>query len=231
MAEAARRYLFVTGTDTGVGKTTVSRALLSAWRRQGLAVTPLKPIETGCGDELLAQDAAALAAAAQVSADATCLLRYAAPVAPEAAAVGHTIDAAALVAVCQAVAGPRVLVEGAGGLLVPIAPGFTMADLAAQLGATVLIVARTRLGTLNHTLLTIAECRRRSLPIAGVILNRVEVAQGPEENDNVRLLRDHGKVPIWGPLPFLPEASLDALGQAAATYLPLAELSRAAGFV
>nr|HPH28410.1 hypothetical protein [Pseudomonadota bacterium] len=68
-------------------------------------------------------------------------------------------------------------------------------------------------------------------PIAGVILNRVEVAQGPEENDNVRLLRDHGKVPIWGPLPFLPEASLDALGQAAATYLPLAELSRAAGFV
>ena len=224
------RFLFVTGTDTNVGKTTVARALLAAWRARDLRVLPLKPIETGCGEAMLAADAALLAAAAASDPATACLLRYALPLSPEAAAraSGAALDPGELVAGCLAIsraaAAEHVLVEGAGGLLVPIAPGYTMADLAAELGARVLLVARTRLGTLNHCLLSLAECRRRGLPVVGVVLNRTDAIRGPEDADNPALLRAHGRVEILGPLPYVPTASLADLQAAAQAHLPIARL-------
>ncbi len=224
------RFLFVTGTDTSVGKTTVSRALLAAWRARDLRVLPLKPIETGCGESLVAADAQQLAVAAGSDPATTCLLRYALPVSPESAAraTGTAIDPQALLhscrELCRAAGAEHVLIEGAGGLLVPIAPGYTMADLAADLGARVLLVARTRLGTLNHTLLSLAECRRRSLPVVGVVLNRTDTTRGPEDADNPALLRAHGRVEVLGPLPYLPAASLADLQAAAQAHLPIARL-------
>lgn len=224
------RFLFVTGTDTSVGKTTVSRALLAAWRARDLRVLPLKPIETGCGEALLAQDALQLAAAAGSDPRTTCLYRYALPVSPESAAraTGAALDPQALLARCLAISrnagAENVLIEGAGGLLVPIAPGYTMADLAAELGARVLLVARTRLGTLNHSLLSLAECRRRGLPVVAVVLNRTDATRGPEDADNPALLRAHGRVEVLGPLPYLPAASLADLQAAAQAHLPIARL-------
>ena len=222
--------LFVTGTDTGVGKTTVSRALLGAFRRRGALVTPLKPVETGCATgpdgALVAADADALADAAGTPRGDACVLRFALPVAPEAAAraASTAIDPQALVAECRRRLGPRTLVEGAGGLLVPIAPGFTMADLAAALSARVLIVARTRLGTLSHTLLTVSECRRRGLLVSAVVLNRTLAEAGPEEPTNAELLASHGAVPVLGPLPHAPDAPLEALVELCERHLPVAQL-------
>jgi dethiobiotin synthetase len=234
--------LFVTGTDTGVGKTTVACALLAAFRKLGLPVSPLKPLETGCPPDSVGSDAARLAAAAGTDPARAGLLRFAEPVCPEAAgrAEDRPIDVPALLALCRERAAEPTLIEGAGGLLVPIAPGYTMADLAADLGARVLVVARTRLGTLNHTLLTLAECRRRRLPVIGVILNRTDDVIGPEDRDNAELLAAHGGVEILGPLPYLRETpnslsgspsggpsgipSGEELAEAAMRELPIARL-------
>jgi dethiobiotin synthase len=226
------RILFVTGTDTGVGKTAVSAALLGAWQRLGLQVAPLKPLETGCPPDGPGEDAARLAAAAGTDPASAALLRFAEPLSPEAAAraAGQpAIDPKALLAACRARTGAPTLVEGAGGLLVPIAPGYTMADLAVDLaddpGASVLLVARTRLGTLNHTLLTLSECRRRGLRVLAVVLNRTDPHVGPEERDNPALLRAHGDVEVLGPLPFLPgPAGTADLAAAALQVLPVTRL-------
>lgn len=227
----APRFLFVTGTDTGVGKTAVSCALLAALRGRG-ALAALKPIETGVtpGDFTADSDGVRLAAAAGLLATQTIGMQLLLPLAPEAAAqaAGMAIDPQALVALCRTRAAelgrPLTLIEGAGGLLVPIAPGFTMADLARELAAQVLIVARTRLGTINHTLLTVAECRRRRLPVCGVVLNRATPESGIEDRDNAALIASHGSVPVWGPLPHLPSwaETLDttALARAAEAHLP-----------
>jgi len=219
----------VTGTDTGVGKTTVSCALLAAWRRRGQPVSALKPLETGSPDGPPGEDASRLAAAAGQPATTAAWMCLSQPVAPEAAAraAGVTIAPAALSAACRAAAGPFTLVEGAGGLLVPIGPGYTMADLAAELGAAVLLVGRTRLGTINHTLLTIAECRRRGLRLLGVVLNRCQAEVGPEEQDNASLIESHGGVPVWGPFPYVPELAQlppQSLAEAAERHLPVGEL-------
>lgn len=227
MSEAPR-VVFVTGTDTGVGKTTVSCALLAAFRRRGLPTFALKPLETGIAIDATSGDAAALAAAAGQSLADTSWRRFWPPLAPQAAAEksGASIDPRALEAACRP-ATSRLLVEGAGGLLVPIASDYTMADLAQALGAVVLIVARTRLGTINHSLLTIAECRRRGLPIAGIVLNRATDESGPEDDDNAALIAAHGGVPVWGPLPHLgavESSDFTSLADAAERHLPVQEI-------
>lgn len=227
MSEAPR-VVFVTGTDTGVGKTTVSCALLAAFRRRQQFVAALKPLETGIAIDATSGDAVALAAAAGQSLADTSWLRFPPPLAPQAAAqkCGTSIDLKALQAACRR-STSRLLVEGAGGLLVPIAPGYTMADLAQALSAVVLIVARTRLGTINHSLLTVAECRRRGLPIAGIVLNRVIGESGPEDDDNAALIAAHGGVPVWGPLPYLSNVEagdFSSLADAAERHLPVQEI-------
>lgn len=177
------RILLVTGTDTGVGKTYVSCGVLRAARAAGLRVAARKPAETGCEPDengsLVAIDARALHAAAggDEPLDAVCAVRLPDPLAPAVAArrAGVTIDVARIVAGCRARAAEvdLLLVEGAGGLLVPIADRFTYADLARDLGARLLVVVGARLGAINQALLTLEAAQRRGLDVAGYVVNRV----------------------------------------------------------
>ena len=208
-----RRGLFVTGTDTGVGKTTISVALLRHARRKGLTPIPFKPAETGCASE--PADARALWRAARppVAETEVCLYAFRLPAAPAqaAAAAGSRIDLERIAdhAACLAAKGDFLLVEGAGGLLVPYADGVTGADLAKRLGLPLLVVARTALGTVNHTALTLREADRAGLTIAGVILNQTEGAVGPHELGNADLIASlTGRRPL-GPFPWLPPGADD----------------------
>jgi len=214
--------LFVTGTDTGVGKTLVAAGLARYARRIGLVPIPFKPVETGCDPEPL--DALCLWRAAEppVAAADVCLYALRVPAAPAfaAAAEDRPIDLTRIVARAGELAtrGDVLIVEGAGGLLVPYTGAATAADLAAALRLPLLIVARTALGTINHTALTLLEARRRHLPIAGYVLSRLSETLAPHEAANADLIAAvTGERPL-GTLPFLsaterdnPDAIADAL--------------------
>jgi dethiobiotin synthetase len=205
------RGLFVTGTDTGVGKTLVAAGLLRLARRYGRVPIPFKPVETGCAPE--PADARRLwrAAAPPIAADEVCAHALPLPAAPAlaAAAVGQRIDVIALADRAHALGGRGdfLLVEGAGGLLVPYTDDETTADLAARIGLPLLIVGRMALGTINHVALTIAEAKRRRLAIAGCVLSRTEPEVGPHEDGNVALI---AAVSGHRPLAILPHLAADA---------------------
>ncbi|MGC9217337.1 dethiobiotin synthase [Acidithiobacillus sp.] len=173
--------LFVTGTDTGVGKTWVAATLTRLLVQRGLLVRPHKPVESGCASGeggLLPQDAVALweAAGSTESLQQVCAYPLRAALSPERAAAleGRTLTLDQLVTACQSGIGADdfLLVEGAGGLLSPLAAGTTNADLAAALRLPVLVVAADRLGVINHTLLTVEALQHRALPLVGVVLNQ-----------------------------------------------------------
>src|SRR5262249_12002381 len=155
----------ITGTDTGVGKTSVTCALATVLRARGKRVVCAKPIESGGGD-----DAHRIAWAA--GHPPICLYPFAAPVAPRAAAeaTGGPLDLPAIARALAEHPHDTMRVEGAGGLLCPLGGTRTIADLAAELALPLLVVARAGLGTINHTLLTVSEARRRGLALAGVII-------------------------------------------------------------
>jgi dethiobiotin synthetase len=156
--------LFVTGTDTGVGKTFVATALLAEGRRRGQVVIGHKPIETGC--DPIAEDARALGGEPQYA------LKLPAAPSVAAAAQGVTIDLDEVVARIRTLESADLLiVEGAGGWRVPITPTEDMAALARRLGYPVLIVARAGLGTINHSLLTIEAVLRDGCAIHAVTLS------------------------------------------------------------
>jgi dethiobiotin synthetase len=205
------RGLFVTGTDTGVGKTTVSMGLLRYAKRRGWAPIPFKPVETGCAPE--AQDARSLwlAAQAPVHESEVCLYRLRLPAAPSqaAAAEGVSIDVELILQRAQALAakGDFLLVEGAGGLLVPYVDAKTTVDIAAGLGLPLLVVARTALGTVNHTALTLREARRSGLDIAGLIFSQSNASPAPHETGNAHLIESLTGQSALGRLPYLAEGA------------------------
>ncbi|MGE0555573.1 MAG: dethiobiotin synthase [Gemmatimonadales bacterium] len=171
-----RRTVVVTGTDTGVGKTVVTCALARSLRARGHDVVAIKPIETGCDAAASAgEDGALLAAAAGQASPRVALHRFREPVAPVVAAGGEaeTPGLASVVNAIRSRAAPNgiTLVEGAGGLLSPLAWDWGLADLASALDASVLLVAADRLGSLNHTLLTVACLDQRGLELLGVVLS------------------------------------------------------------
>src|SRR5262249_4072609 len=148
-----------------------------------------------------------------------------------AAAVGLRLDFDDLVRRGEALAarGTFLLVEGAGGLLVPYRAGATNADLAARLRLPVLVVARTALGTINHVALTLSELARRALPVAGVVLVRTAEAAGPHEDANAELIAELTGTRPLGTIPFLPASVVsdaDRVADAVAAALPAAALSR-----
>jgi dethiobiotin synthetase len=217
-----RRGLFVTGTDTGVGKTIVSVALLRLARRRGLTAIPFKPAETGCNPHPADARSLWLAARPPIAESDVCLYAFRLPAAPAqaAGAEGAHIDLQRIADHASALAaqGDILIVEGAGGLLVPYADGLTTADVAARLRLPVLVVARTALGTVNHSALTLREVERRSLDLAGLILNRTTAVEGPHEIANADLIAKlTGHCPL-GIMPWLPtemagnpDAAADAL--------------------
>jgi len=164
---------FVTGTDTGVGKTRFSCLLVEALRAEGVDAAGFKPV--CCGDR---DDALLLAAASGgLSPDEVNPVWLKASVAPLVAGMleNRPVDTADLIGKFHAFAAAHhtVIVEGAGGWRVPLADGYDMADLAADLRLPVIIVVGNRLGALNHTILTVESIRAKGLPIAGLVMNHL----------------------------------------------------------
>jgi dethiobiotin synthetase len=189
------RGVFVTGTDTGVGKTLVACALVRGLRSRGLDVGVMKPVETGVG-AAGPLDARALreAAGVQDPLDLVCPYAFALPAAPTvaAAAEGRGIELEGIRRAFATLASRHgcMVVEGAGGLLVPLADGVSMADLARALGLPLLVVARASLGTINHTLLTLEVARARALRVAGVVISHPGGALTPADAANLGALRN-----------------------------------------
>lgn len=189
---------FVTGTDTACGKTRVACALARALRESGRRVRVLKPVETGCrehGGRLVPEDALALAAAAGDDAPADRLCPYALPLAaaPEVAAraAGIAIGFERIAAAFETARADAdaLVIEGAGGILVPVAPGIDMAELARRLELPLVIVARAALGTINHTLLTLEAARARGLRVLGVAISHTEPELPAASMRNLEALR------------------------------------------
>jgi dethiobiotin synthetase len=197
--------IFVTGTDTGVGKTYVSAIALVQLRSAGIDVGAMKPVETGCAEvkgELVPADALALSEAAAAGDDMRLVapLRYKTPVAPFVAArlEGRPIDPLVILGAFAKLSLDHsfVLVEGAGGALVPLTKSHTMLDLAVELALPVLVVAASRLGGLNHSLLTLEACRARGVEIAGLVLNRMTPDADGAQRTNADALRELVREPV-----------------------------------
>lgn len=220
MTDFPGRGLFVTGTDTGVGKTLVSCAVIRGLRSRGVDAAGMKPIETGVGPEG-PLDAIALrdAAGASDPLEDVCPQQFALPAAPSVAALAESrsVDFDAIRAAFGRIAGRRdfVVVEGAGGLLVPIRDAETMADLARVLGLPLLIVARAALGTINHTLLTLEASAARGLPVIGVVISHAGGALSAADASNLSALRGElgsrlvGEIPPLEPDRGVPTGAID----------------------
>lgn len=189
--------LFVTGTGTGVGKTKIACALTRALASRGVAVAAIKPIETGALNE--ASDAEALAVACGRPELATDPAWYRArpPLSPYAAALEGElpVQLTPIVSRLRAIE-ELAIIEGAGGLLVPLDRDRTIADLAAALALPLLIVAPDRLGTLSDTLAILEAAGRRQLKIAAVALNRLGDELDPSTRSNARILRERSPAPV-----------------------------------
>jgi dethiobiotin synthetase len=203
---------FVTGTDTGVGKTVVTLGLMHALQARGHRVAGLKPVASGSVPTphgLRNEDALALQSCASVVMSYEQVNRYAfePPIAPHLAAaeagvrieLSHIRDSVA----AAALRADRVLVEGVGGWMVPLNERETVADLAAALGLPVVLVVGIRLGCLNHALLTVAAMRARGLAPAAWVASHVE-PDCPRAGENVAALGERLGAPLLGNVPFLP---------------------------
>ena len=210
--------LFITGTDTGVGKTVVTAALLTLLRARGVDAVPMKPVQTGCRrvrGGLHAPDLDFVLRMAGLHPPVEelswmCPYRFAPACSPHLAArrahadirLGRIRDGFRRLGRRHA----AVLVEGAGGVLVPLDARHTMLDLMQDLGLPVVLVARPGLGTLNHTLLSLAALRGAGLRIAGVLLVDTQPRRwGTIERDNAATIARLGRVPVLGRLPYLAE--------------------------
>lgn len=214
------RGLFVTGTDTGAGKTIVSAALLAAMRAAGEPVVAHKPVVTGL-DEPQGEwppDHELLGLAAGMDPDDVAPLRFGPAVSPHLAAAmaEQPIEPAELVANAREAtrrAADRkgaLIVEGVGGLLVPLTDDFTVRDLAVELGLPLLIAARPGLGTVNHTLLTLHAARAVGLNVAAVVLTPWPDDPSHMERSNRETIARLGEVEVTG-LPPLSRLHSDEL--------------------
>ncbi len=204
--------LFITGTDTGVGKTAVTASLAAVLHEQGLDVGVMKPVSSGgTGDAQLLKKAAGVSD----SLDLINPIRLAAPLSPNVAAqledrrilLEPVVNAYRRLTTLH----DTVLVEGVGGLLVPIRDDFSVADLALQFGLPLVVVARAALGTINHTLLTLEAAATRGLRVRGVVYNTPQ----PGSLDTAALTSPEvvtrlTGIPSLGTLPFDPELDVNA---------------------
>ena len=203
------RGLFVTGTDTGVGKTLVSAALMHRCR-SAMPVRYWKPIQTGIEQDDDREMVRVLGSCAE---DELFLegVRLPRPVSPHLAArlSGEQISLERLTAMAETKDDGRLwIVEGAGGVLVPINDGDLMIDLMARLGLPAVVVARTSLGTINHTLLTLSALRASSIPVAGVVM------VGARDDENQSAIAVYGRVPVLGRIPPLERVTPESVGAA-----------------
>jgi dethiobiotin synthetase len=206
--------LFITGTDTGVGKTLVSCALLRRYRRRGLAAIGMKPVAAGLDETSHNDDVDALRAASSPDLTALLSLRqinpYALrlPIAPHLAAAAEGIEIG-FSTILSAYDGLRqqaqaIVVEGVGGFRVPLGPDGDSADLASQLALPIILVVGLRLGCINHALLTQEATAARGLRLAGWVANLID-PQMAHANDNIDTLQQMLAAPLLGIMPFMAE--------------------------
>jgi dethiobiotin synthetase len=206
--------LFITGTDTGVGKTFVACGLAALLKESGYRVGVMKPAETGCAEkdgELFPEDAVRLKEASGCDAPLgkICPYQMREPLAPSIAAerAGVTIDIDRITAVYQEISSAHdiTLIEGAGGLMVPLLPSYTYADLARVLKLPVLVVAANKLGVINHLLLTLEHASCKGLRTLGYLLNSTSNETSLAADTNREVLTNLTGVPCLGELPFINE--------------------------
>ncbi len=206
--------LLVTGTDTGIGKTVVAGAIADWFRRQGKRVAVCKPVGSGCvrrREGLISEDAEFLAHCADSShpLDMICPVRYAEPLAPAIAAerANEPLDWWAIDRSIATMSGGSdvLIVEGVGGIMVPMDPKHTFLDVARWLKLPAVVVARPGLGTINHTLLTVNALREAGVTVAGVVINRYPAqAADMAAETNPRAIEKWGKVPVLCVVPDVP---------------------------
>jgi len=214
---------FITGTDTGVGKTVVTACLSLLFKNQGMDVGVMKPIETGVDPKCssTANSDAKFLMKVSGSTDAeeeVCPYRLKIPASPYQASeiAGTPIQPATILEQLKILQSRHnmMLVEGIGGLLVPITTRYNVADLALEIGLPLIIVSRTLVGTLNHTLLTINAAREHGLKIKGVILNRQEGGDLDEvEKQQGKLIEELSDTPILGTCPNIEDVSVEGIQQ------------------
>jgi dethiobiotin synthetase len=206
--------LFITGTDTGVGKTFVACGLAALLRDHGYRVGVMKPAETGCAErdgELFAEDGARLKEASGCGEpiEKICPYRLPEPLAPSIAAerAGVTIDIDRIMDIYQQISSAHdlTLVEGAGGLMVPLLSSYTYADLAKVLKLPLIVVAANRLGAINHLLLTLEHASCKGLCTLGYVLNSTSNETSLAADTNREVLTHLTAVPCLGELPFIYE--------------------------
>lgn len=233
------RGYFITGTDTGIGKTAVTAAMLRWLRQRAVNAATMKPIQTGAtrqGEYWTAPDLAFHHAAAHFTPPAehlrpmapylyepACSPHLAARIAGRYPEIAHLLTCARGLEKCYDV----LLVEGAGGICVPINESETMLDLMQRLAYPVILVARRGLGTINHTLLSLQALRDAELVVAGVVFNETEdVTEDFIRRDNPRAIETFGKVDILGNMDYLPRLDADPAKALADTERCLPGLTR-----
>jgi len=218
--------VFITGTDTGVGKTIVSAALLCALKSAGVDAVYMKPVQTGCqrrGKKLIAPDLELVYSLAGIrpsekERELMAPYRYRRACSPHLAAalegqkivISRVIKSFAALKRCH----EFIIVEGAGGILTPLSQKSSMLDLMKALALPVIVVARPRLGTINHTLLTLRELRRAKLKITGVVINyALKASKTFIEKDNRAMIEKLGRAPVIAELPYLAQVRPELLAK------------------
>ncbi len=227
---------FITGTDTGVGKTIAAGVVIKAMNSLGLKTCAMKPIESGCGregDVLIPYDGMFLKQIAHMNEPLTTITPccFESPLAPLSASEidMRDIDMAEIkkAFAVLSMTYEAIVVESIGGIMVPISKGIYTVGLAAELGLPLLVIARPGLGTVNHTMLTVNCALREGLQVAGIILN---YSKPPEnslaEKTNPMLLSQVCPVPIIGILPYLESIDEDAITKTAIKNLDLKEIKK-----
>ncbi|GAB4438409.1 MAG: dethiobiotin synthase [bacterium] len=205
------RY-FITGTDTGIGKTFVLSLIIKYLISKGVKPYVMKPIETGCinqGGKLVPEDAQSLAKITGLEdrLDDVCPYRFELPLAPYVASrlEKREISVDKIKEVSEKFGEP-LFVEGAGGLMVPVLKNFFMVDLAKYLGLEVIFIAPLRLGTINHTLLSIEAMEKRGVAIKGIIMNDTDGIETVATKTNPEVLTELQPHKLIGVVPFKAEA-------------------------
>lgn len=204
------------GTDTGVGKTFIASALVLALKEEGLDVGVMKPLESGTvrfEGALIPRDAFQLKEISGVKDPLELINPYCfeAPLAPAEAArrEGVEVDLGRVLEAFRGLSARHevMVVEGVGGLLVPIAPGVLLPWLIKEMGLKVLIVGRAGLGTINHSLLSLYYCEREGIEVVGYLLNKTTPTPDPSEEENPRWISSFSRVPYLGTFPYMGDLS------------------------
>ncbi len=204
---------FITGTDTGVGKTTITAAIAALLRKHNVDVGVMKPIATGFPQKtgFKSRDVALLHDAAQVADDEKTInpVFLPLPTSPYDASkvLNKKIDMDVVFERYEYLVKSHsmVLVEGIGGIMVPITRNFFVADMIKQMNLETIVVTRSTLGTLNHTVMTIEMCRKYKIPVKGLIVNYFDEKGGPAEKNSPSTLHEVTGLPILGIIPFVKD--------------------------